>query len=153
MAIKSVLASRPKSKQDQEKKTKNGGFKMNASGKLVIEDDESSDSSDDDMKSKTSRKSKAKGKKNDDDLEEMMDTLSITKKSAHSAKQKKRKMDDDSDEDNDDTKSKFTYRSGGTGIHRKLNTDTNSKKKNVEYGSEYKPKVIIIVYNNHKHKN
>lgn len=138
MAIKSVLASRPNDGKKKEKKEKNGGFKTSADGKLVIDIDDEDDSSDqDDMKSKASRKSR-KGK-NHDELDEMMDTLSLTRKStksANSAKLKqKRRLDDDSDDEAADTKSKFSYKSGGTGIHRNLS------KKTVDYGAEYKAKV------------
>ena len=140
MAIKSVLASRPNDgKKKEKKKEKNGGFKTSADGKLVIDMDDEDDSSDqDDMKSKASKKSSRKGRKHDE-LDEMMDTLSLSRKSTNSAKPKqKRRLDDDSDDDAVDTKSKFSYKSGGTGIHRNLS------KKTVDYGAEYKAKVRIF---------
>ena len=150
MAIKRVLATKPLTKEELEKKkaveakskAKNRGFKSK-DGKLVINDDsdDDDDDSDDDMKSK---KSKAGKKKQPDDLEEMMDTLSLSKKSVGASsfrKSKKRTIGEDSDDsDEEDAKSKFSYKSGGTGIHRKI--DKNNKFKKVEYGSEYRAKVF-----------
>ena len=145
MAMKHVLATRPLTKEQiknkNEAKGKNRGFKT-SDGKLVIED--SDDESDTDMKSKKSVKSKKA--KQPDQIDEMMDTLSIGKKSSASFKiKKKRGLDEqDTDEDDEDdvkdvksNKSAFKYKAGGSGIHRKLDKNKNS----VEIGSEYKAKV------------
>lgn len=150
MAIKSVLSTRPKSgggAESKAKAAKNGGFKISADGKLVIDDDddESSGGIDNDVKSKASRKSRQKN----DDIEEMMDTLSITKKSTTSASGKakqKRRFEDDSDEDFGDAKSKFSYKSGGTGIHRSLSSAQS--KKTSDHASEYRAKVYNYLKSN-----
>jgi hypothetical protein len=155
MAIKSVLAKKPLTQDQIEKrrlkelnsKTKNRGFKMNTDGKLMIDDDDDDDEEQkDDGKSKaTSRKSSAKGRKKNDEIEEMMDTLSIGKKSTAAAKSTvKRRLDEDSDDlDETDVKSKFSYKSGGTGIHRSLDkgATNNQRSKTKEFGSEYRSKV------------
>lgn len=142
MAIKSVLATKPLTKEQQEKrklkelnaKSKNRGFKLSSDGKLLIDD---SDEDDDDVKSKLSRKSNKN--KDGGDIEDMMDTLSIGRKSTASKKKRSRDDDDSDNEDNVDAKSKFSYKSGGTGIHRNL-----SAKKSVDYGAEYRAKVIKL---------
>jgi hypothetical protein len=141
MAIKHVLATKPLTKEQIEKKkdekAKNRGFKQTNDGRLVIDDDSDEDS-DNDMKSKKSTKSK---KKNNNEIDEMMDTLSISKKSYMSTnKKKKRALDHSDDSDDDavmDSKSSFRYRAGGSGIHRKI--DKNNKQADV--GFEYKAKV------------
>ena len=142
MAIKHVFATKPLTKEeilkkkskDLSEKSKNRGFKTTSDGKLLIEDDEDEDDNFD-------KKSKVKKNKKPDELDEMMDTLSLSKKSTTSKKSKsKRALDgDDSDDDVvEDKKSKFSYKAGGSGIHRKI-----VKKEQADYGSEYKSKVTI----------
>jgi hypothetical protein len=150
MAIKRVMATKPLSKEEIEKKkqkelnskSKNRGFSIDRnSGKLVIKDDEDEEDSDD-QDDKKSRKSKKLLKNKSDNIDEMMDTLSISKKSQLSRKTKKRAIDtdnDDSDDDVKDNKSKFSYKPGGSGIHRKLDG-----KKEVGIGKEYRAKVIYF---------
>ena len=130
MAIKHVMATKPLTKEQVEEKrektskNKNRGFKVGSDGRLVIDDE------DDDEDDKKSRKKKP------DEIEEMMDTLSLSKKSVALSKKSKRLMEeDDSDEDLTETKSKFSYRTGGTGIHRAVN-----KKEKPDYGAEYRAK-------------
>jgi len=143
MAIKSVLVTNPLTNREKDKAAaKNCGFKATSDGRLIIDDIDSD--SDDDMKSKKSSRSR-KSKVGDEDIDDMMDTLSITKKSTASAaslgrnKQNKRTAEE---EDSDDefvegtVKSKISYKTGGSGIHRCL---TANKKLNV-HGSEYKSK-------------
>jgi len=148
MAMKKVLATKPLTKKEIEKKKekekKNKGFKMQ-NGKLIIDEGANNDSdsddqaSDFDMKSNKSKKSTHKKK---DEIEEMMDTLSLSKKSMVSAKTSnlKRRMDEMDSDEEDDAKSKFSYKSGGTGIHRKL----DKNKKPGQVGSEYKSKVNLF---------
>ena len=120
-------------------------------GKLIIDDEaagkDNSDSDDHDgddfdMKSSKSKKSAHKKK---DDIEEMMDTLSLSKKSIASTKKSnlKRRMDEMDSDEEDDARSKFSYKSGGTGIHRKL----DKNKKPGQVGSEYKSKVNQFIFN------
>jgi hypothetical protein len=147
LAIKRVLATKPLTKEELDKKrnkemrskTKNRGFKMDG-GRLVIDDD-SDEGSADEEKNKSTKK-----KKQPDHIEEMMDTLSLSKMSTgggsnkNSGKKNKLKRhigEDDSDDSDNDTKSKYSYKSGGTGIHRKV----EKGKKSVDFGSEYKSKV------------
>jgi hypothetical protein len=143
MAIKRVLATKPLTKEEilnkklkeQENKSKNRGFKTTSDGRLVIEDDENDNDENDDRKSKIKSKTKKP-----DQLDEMMDTLSISKKSSVSKKSKQKRAldaDDSDDEILEESKSRFSYRAGGSGIHRKL----NNKKENVDYGAEYRAKV------------
>ncbi len=154
MAMKKVLATKPLTKKEIEKKKerekKNKGFKMQ-NGKLIIDDEaagkDNSDSDDHDgddfdMKSSKSKKSAHKKK---DDIEEMMDTLSLSKKSIASTKKSnlKRRMDEMDSDEEDDARSKFSYKSGGTGIHRKL----DKNKKPGQVGSEYKSKVNQFIFN------
>lgn len=140
MAMKRVLATKPLTKEQIEKKKakqaeKNRGFKMSADGRLMIDDDSDEDDRHNDRKSH-------KSKKGQDDIDEMMDTLSLSKKSMKSSKSKqttkKRQMDsdddDDSDEEMDKKSNRPTYKAGGTGIHRP------QAKKTVEFGSEYRAK-------------
>jgi hypothetical protein len=154
MAIKHVLATRPLTKEQiekkKEKKVKNGGFKATADGRLMIEDSDESD--DADVKSRKSGKSSGKKKKQPDQIDEMMDTLSIGKKSSASLRKKKRSLDaDDSCSDTDDEaataksdkRSSFKYKAGGAGIHRKLDKNKQSVP---EFGSEYKAKVLNYFY-------
>ena len=138
MTIKNVLATKPLTRQQilskQEKvknaKSKNRGFKMDSDGKLMIDDDDDADDEETGVELKTKRKSKP------DEIEEMMDTLSLSKKSLAASRKSKRTMEHDSDEeDNDDKRSKTSYRTGGTGIHRRVN-----KNERAEYGAEYKAK-------------
>lgn len=143
MAIKRVLGTKPLTKEQIEtkrtkeatSKSKNRGFKLGNDGKIVIED---SDSEDENVK-----KTKPKNKKGDD-LEEMMDTLSLSKKSLASKKSNKLKRDlsemNDSDDEVIDTKSRNSYKAGGSGIHRKI--DKNKKEK-PDFGAEYRSKVFI----------
>jgi hypothetical protein len=142
MAIKRVFATKPltkdeieaKIKRETSSKSKNRGFELAADGKIMIGDDDSD----------TEFKKKSNKTKKPDEIEEMMDTLSLSKKSFISKKSNKLKRGanemDDSDEDLEDTKSKNTYKAGGSGIHRKL--DKNKKPEKVDYGAEYRSKVI-----------
>ena len=153
MAIKRVMATKPLSKEEIERKkqkelnskSKNRGFSIDRnSGKLVIQDDEDEEDSDD-QDDKKSRKSKKSLKNKSGDIDEMMDTLSISKKSQLSRKTKKRAIDtdsDDSDDDVKDTKSKFSYKPGGSGIHRKLDG-----RKEISVGKEYRAKVTNYLTN------
>lgn len=146
MAIKNVFATKPltkteiamKKEREETSRSKNRGFSMGSDGRLLIQDSDE-DEMPDDMRSRRSSKAKKT-----DELDDMMDTLSLSRKSMASKKsQKKRGLDgDDSDEDDgmDDRKSSFSYKAGGTGIHRKLKP---GEKKPSEYGSEYKAKVSI----------
>lgn len=138
MAIKRVLSTKPLTKEEIDKKkerqsgSKNRGFKMSNDGKLIIDDSDEEDSDLEDGKKKTKKNKKP------DELEEMMDTLSLSKKSVALSKKsnKKRMIGDEDDSDIEDAKSKFSYKSGGKGIHRKIDKD----KKAYDYGSEYKAK-------------
>lgn len=138
MAIKNVFATKPLTKQqiamkkerEEISRSKNRGFTTSNDGRLLIADSDEDEVTDD-------RKSVRRGKvAKPDELDDMMDTLSLSKKSMASKKsQKKRELDgDDSDEEIDDKKSRFSYKAGGSGIHRKL----NGKREVSEYGSEYK---------------
>lgn len=150
MAIKHVLATKPLTKEQiekkKEKKMANRGFKTNNDGRLVIED--SDEDSDMDVKSKKSFKSVKSKQRKDDEIDDMMDTLSISKKSTRSAaKKNKRSFEEDSDEESDmeDVKSKksnFKYKAGGSGIHRKIDPE----KKTLDVGSEYRAKVTLFYY-------
>lgn len=143
MAIKRVLATKPLTKDELEKKKlreenskyKNRGFKMSNDGKLVIDDEDGDDEDFDEKKSKHGKKKRQPG-----EIEEMMDTLSLSKKSMAASKKstKKRGLDDEDDSDAEDTKSKFSYKSGGHGIHRRVEKDNSNKK--VDFGSEYRAK-------------
>lgn len=137
MAIKRVLATKPltkeeivnKKKRELASKSSNRGFKMSSDGKLVIDDDDEEET----------QGKKKQGKKKGDDLDEMMDTLSLSKMSTKSSRKsmhKKRSLGDDNDSD-DEVMDRFSYRSGGTGIHRKV----SSNKKPTDAGSEYRAKV------------
>jgi hypothetical protein len=63
-----------------------------------------------------------------------MDTLSLSKMSAKKNKDKK-------DDDNDDNNDAFSYKTGGSGIHRNLN---KPKRKEISFGEEYRAKVILF---------
>jgi len=140
MAIKRVFATKPltkdeieaKKKKDSSSKSKNRGFELDADGKIVINDD----NSDTDVKKKSNKAKKP------DEIEEMMDTLSLSKKSFTSKKSNKLKRGanemDDSDDDLEETKSKYTYKTGGSGIHRRI--DKNKPQEKADYGSEYRSK-------------
>ncbi|RNA27286.1 RRP12 isoform X2 [Brachionus plicatilis] len=136
MAIKRVLSTKPLTKQEIEKKkerefkSKNRGFKMSNDGKLMIDDSDEDDSDVD------RQKVKFKKNKQPDQLEEMMDTLSLSKKSVALSKKsnKKRMIGDEDDSDAEDARSKFSYKSGGKGIHRK----TDKSVKIPDHGSEYR---------------
>ena len=83
------------------------------------------------------------GKKKGDDLDDMMDTLSLSRKSVASRKSQARRALEGEESDGeeggaDDKRSSFSYKAGGTGIHRRLKA---GEKKVSEYGSEYKAKV------------
>lgn len=140
MAIKRVLSTKPLTKQEIEKKkekeskSKNRGFKLSNDGKLIIDDSDEDDSDLDDKKIKL-KKNKQPG-----ELEEMMDTLSLSKKSVALSKKsnKKRMIGDEDDSDVEDNRSKFSYKSGGKGIHRKI----DKSNKIPDYGSEYRARVI-----------
>jgi ribosomal RNA-processing protein 12 len=141
MAIKRVFATKPLTKEEIEKKKskglaeKNRGFKMSSDGRLLIDEDDEDDNEEDDKKSRTKKNKKP------DHLDEMMDTLSISKKSSASKKSKQKRPldgDDSDDEIIEDNKSKFSYKTGGSGIHRKI----LNKKEPVDYGSEYRSKVF-----------
>lgn len=146
MAIKNVFATKPltkteiarKKEREEASRSKNRGFSMGSDGRLLIQDSDE-DETPDDMRSRKSGKAKKT-----DELDDMMDTLSLSRKSMASKKsQKKRGLDgEDSDEDDgmDDKKSSFSYKAGGTGIHRKLK---EGERKPSEYGGEYKAKVSI----------
>lgn len=137
MAMKRVFATKPLTKEEIENKknkeslnkSKNRGFKVSLDGKIMIDDDEIGEI-----------QTKQKTKKNDE-IDEMMDTLSLSKKSLANKKSNRLKRGvgemDDSDEE-DDTKSKLTYKTGGAGIHRKLD---KNKKHIPEIGAEYRAKV------------
>jgi hypothetical protein len=136
MAIKRVFATKPLTKEEIEIKknkeslnrSKNRGFTLTSDGKIMINDD--------DISAKVVNK-----KPKSDEIEEMMDTLSLSKKSFISRKSNKLKRsagDMDDSEDEDDTKSKRTYKTGGTGIHRKLD---KSSKQVSSFGADYKAKV------------
>lgn len=148
MAIKNVFATKPltkteiakKKEREETSRLKNRGFSMGSDGRLLIQDSDEDETTPDDMRSRKSGKVKKT-----DELDDMMDTLSLSRKSMASKKsQKKRGLDgEDSDEDDgmDDKKSSFSYKAGGTGIHRKLK---EGEKKPSVYGSEYKAKVSIF---------
>lgn len=143
MAIKNVFATKPLTKtqiqvkkdRDEANRSKNRGFSQGADGRLLIQDSE------DEVDDTTSRKGKSKGKK-PDELDDMMDTLSLSKRSMASKKSiKKRALEgEDSDEDDGQEMDKKSvsrsYRPGGSGIHRKL----NGKREPIELGGEYKSK-------------
>ena len=149
MAIKNVFATKPLTKQqilmkktkEEASRSKNRGFTMSSDGKLLIGESDDENLPDD-------RRSKAGKSKGNDYLDDMMDTLSLDKKSMASRKSKKQTMDeDDSDDDGiDDKKSRFSYKAGGTGIHRQL----NGKREVSQYGSEYKAKVSYLSISNTK---
>ena len=140
MTIKRVLTTKPLTKKEIEIKkerevnSKNRGFKMSNDGKLIIDESDEEDSDID------NKKVKLKKNKQPGDLEEMMDTLSLSKKSVALSKKsnKKRMIGDADDSDMEDQRSKFSYKSGGKGIHRKTDKST----KIPDYGSEYRAKVV-----------
>ena len=138
MAIKRVFATKPLTKEEIESKknkeslnkSKNRGFKLSFDGKIMIDDD--------DINENTLNK-----KPKSDAIEEMMDTLSLSKKSFTSRKSNRLKRsvgEIDDSEDEDDSKSKRTYKTGGTGIHRKLEKST---KQASTFGADYKAKVSL----------
>jgi len=142
MAIKNVFATKPltkheiqvKREKEETNRSRNRGFKQDADGRLLIEE-----SDEEDVKKPGKKSAKP------DELDDMMDTLSLSKKSTMSKKSiKKRAMDgDDSDEDDvvDDVKTRRSYKPGGSGIHRKL----NGKREVVNVGNEYKAKVCWFI--------
>ena len=150
MAIKNLLATKPLTEEQIEKKknkemlnkSKNRGFKVNTDGRLIIKDDEengengeSGDSDDEiiDNKSRNQKKKEKIKKSASENLDELMDTLSLSKKSVKS------KTTKHEDNDNDDDNDAFSYKSGGgTGIRRNFN---KSKRKEISFGEEYKAKV------------
>jgi hypothetical protein len=155
MAIKNVLATRPltqeqiQKKKDKEmnNKAKNRGFKVNQDGRLIIKDDdndnddgvESGADSDEeiiDNKSRNIKKKEKIRKSASANLDELMDTLSLSKMSAKKNKEKK-------DDDNDDNNDAFSYKTGGSGIHRNLN---KPKRKEISFGEEYRAKVILFLH-------
>lgn len=147
MAIKNVLASKPltqeqiKLKNGLNKRDKNRGFKINQERKLIINDKHENDGSDEDIDTEDnefidnkSSKLKKKQKKNprNSDIDEMMDTLSLSKISSKSIKTNN--LVDDYNERND-----FSYRTGGAGIHRSITKESSLNNKKV-YGEEFKSK-------------
>jgi hypothetical protein len=158
MAIRNVMATKPltqaqiKKKKDKEvfNKTKNRGFKVNQDGRLIIKDengkggdggDESGDSDDEiiDNKSRILKKKEKIRRSASENLNELMDTLSLSKQSTKSTKSTKssrsKKGGDGESVVNTDG---FSYKTGGTGIHRNLN---QQKRKTISFGEDYKAKV------------
>jgi ribosomal RNA-processing protein 12 len=154
MAIKRVLATRPLTqnqiiaKREKELKDKqtNRGFRVDNRGRLLINDDD--DEEYDDVatvynrnKTKGYRKNRSNDNGDDDDdhIDEMMDTMSLSKSEIAKKKKKYKFEEADSDEEamREETKSKFSYKAGGSGIHRTV-------KRTPEIGSEYKAKVIFF---------
>ena len=122
-------------------KAKNRGFKVNQDGRLIIKDDDNGAGGDDgvesdadsdeeiiDNKSRNVKKKEKIRKSASANLDELMDTLSLSKMSA-----KKGKEDEDGDND------AFSYKTGGSGIHRNLN---KPKRKEISFGEEYRAKVF-----------
>ena len=156
MAIKNVLATKPltqeqilkKKNKDMDNKAKNRGFKVNQDGRLIINDDDDEDGngandsagdSDEeiiDNKSRNMKKKEKIKKSASENLNELMDTLSLSKLSAK--KDGKKQENNGNDADNTDS---FSYKTGGTGIHRNLSN--KSKRKEITFGEEYKAKVIF----------
>ena len=159
MAIRNVLATKPltqeqiKRKKDKEvyNKTKNRGFKVDTEGRLIIKDDDDKDGGDNDddsgdsddeiidNKSRNAKKKEKIKKSASANLNELMDTLSLSKLSTAKSK-KSTKADDAADSDNDRNDDAFSYKTGGTGIHRNLNQQQQKRKK-ITFGEEYRAKV------------
>ena len=159
MAIKRIVALKGKDKKKTAER-ENAGFKIETkSGKLIIDDAMLNDAA-------SVRSKKSTATKNKLHLEDMMDTLSIDKKSRYSSmskstnapkhqqqQQKKKKAADDDLDDSDNEQpmdrvsmssrksSKIAYKAGGSGIHRDLNRDAAKASINL-----YKSKVMSIFF-------
>jgi hypothetical protein len=158
MAIKSVFATKPLTKDEQltmnknKSKNTNRGFKLNNDGKLLInedddDDDDDDDDEDDDQVIIDNKSLKAKKKENrlkkekSADLDDLMDTLSLSKKSTTSKKSSNAKSKTADGIDENGINDNFAYKTGGTGIHR----NTNAQSKQISFGKEYSSKVSCLL--------
>lgn len=164
MAMRNVLATKPltqeeirvKKEKELYNKTKNRGFKVNKEGKLIIDDDEDDEKAGDDDEdenvhdNKSMKLKKKQIKKSGSNLDELMDTLSLSKKSTKSAKSKKEKDNEtENDGDNGREDDAFSYKTGGTGIHRSLDQDQTKIKRTKSFGEQYRAKVNKLCFKNY----